>query len=161
MWSSRARISQSTSKRLPKSESLSFSPICLYLSLHKNQRQIPTTRRSRGSRKHGSTSMFVAVLAANDVPKDCSKCNFDERMRRRIHGVDFSFFLAISAPEAEEAELRTICDWGNWVLTCFVNVCDIIDFSIPRSFRGTTVRLADFSIGNRDLLDCQCSTKGI
>ena len=71
--------------------------------------------------------MLVTVLASNDVPKDCSKCNFDERMRRKIIAIDFSFFLAISAPEAGEAELRTICDWGNWVLACFVNLCAIID----------------------------------
>ena len=59
--------------------------------------------------------MLVAVLDSNGVSKDCSKCNFDERMRRKICEIDFSFFLAISAPEAGEAELRTICDWGNWV----------------------------------------------
>ena len=89
--------------------------------------------------------MFVAVLASNDVPKDCSMCNFDERMRRKVRGLDFSFFMAISAPEAGEAELRTLCDWGNWVCVSSIWVRSLhssIDFSIPRSFHGMTVRLA-------------------
>lgn len=40
-------------------------------------------------------------------------------MKRRICGTDFSFFVSISAPEAGPEELRTMCDWGNWVGTFF------------------------------------------
>ena len=43
------------------------------------------------------------------------KCDFDERMKKRIFKTNFSFFCSISAPEAGPEELRTICDWGNWV----------------------------------------------
>ena len=54
-------------------------------------------------------------LASKVNYEKCSKCNFDERMKRRICGTDFSFFCSISAPDAEPEELRTMCDWGNWV----------------------------------------------
>lgn len=43
------------------------------------------------------------------------QCDFDDRMRRRIRATDFSFFCSVSAPEAHPEELRTMCDWGNWV----------------------------------------------
>ncbi|KAL9608737.1 MAG: hypothetical protein Q9167_006455 [Letrouitia subvulpina] len=58
-------------------------------------------------------------LTPLDLAKNHSKCNFDDRMKRRICGTDFSFFVSISAPEAGPEELRTMCDWGNWVRTFF------------------------------------------
>lgn len=36
-------------------------------------------------------------------------------MSRKIHACDFSYFVSICAPEAGPEELRTMCDWGNWV----------------------------------------------
>ncbi|KAJ8120501.1 hypothetical protein ONZ43_g2806 [Nemania bipapillata] len=32
-----------------------------------------------------------------------------------INKCDFSYFIAITAPEAAPREYRTLCDWGNWV----------------------------------------------
>ncbi|PWY74702.1 hypothetical protein BO83DRAFT_426303 [Aspergillus eucalypticola CBS 122712] len=32
-----------------------------------------------------------------------------------VHKADFGYFVAIAAPDAEEDELRTMFDWGNWV----------------------------------------------
>lgn len=43
------------------------------------------------------------------------KCDFDEKMRGTISKTDFSYFCSIAAPEAAAEELRTLCDWGNWV----------------------------------------------
>ncbi|KAJ0427021.1 terpene synthase metal binding domain protein [Aspergillus carlsbadensis] len=42
-------------------------------------------------------------------------CNFNDRAARRLTKTDFSYFCSISAPRAEREELRTVCDWGNWV----------------------------------------------
>ncbi|GAW13611.1 hypothetical protein ANO14919_029980 [Xylariales sp. No.14919] len=42
-------------------------------------------------------------------------CSFDQRMSALISKCDFSYFLAIAAPEAGPQEYRTLCDWGNWV----------------------------------------------
>ncbi|KAL3482851.1 terpene synthase metal binding domain protein [Aspergillus germanicus] len=42
-------------------------------------------------------------------------CNFDDRAARRLAKTDFSYFCSISAPRAGREELRTVCDWGNWV----------------------------------------------
>ncbi|KAI8953296.1 isoprenoid synthase domain-containing protein [Xylaria longipes] len=42
-------------------------------------------------------------------------CAFDKRMSTIINKCDFSYFIAIAAPEAALPEYRTLCDWGNWV----------------------------------------------
>ncbi|KAL2856286.1 terpene synthase metal binding domain protein [Aspergillus pseudodeflectus] len=42
-------------------------------------------------------------------------CNFDHRAARRLAKTDFSYFCSISAPRAGREELKTVCDWGNWV----------------------------------------------
>ncbi|KAI0862227.1 isoprenoid synthase domain-containing protein [Xylaria cubensis] len=42
-------------------------------------------------------------------------CAFDKRMSSTITKCDFSYFIAITAPEAALPEYRTLCDWGNWV----------------------------------------------
>ncbi|KAI0458942.1 isoprenoid synthase domain-containing protein [Xylaria acuta] len=42
-------------------------------------------------------------------------CAFDTRMSSIINKCDFSYFIAIAAPEASLPEYRTLCDWGNWV----------------------------------------------
>ncbi|KAI3339300.1 isoprenoid synthase domain-containing protein [Ustulina deusta] len=42
-------------------------------------------------------------------------CSFDERMSTLIRKCDFSYFIAIAAPDAGLPEFRTLCDWGNWV----------------------------------------------
>lgn len=43
------------------------------------------------------------------------ECAFGERAKRMVTKTDFSYFCAITAPEAASEELRTVCDWGNWV----------------------------------------------
>ncbi|KAL3464020.1 terpene synthase metal binding domain protein [Aspergillus heterothallicus] len=43
------------------------------------------------------------------------KCAFAERATRRLSKTDFSYFCSVSAPRAGREELRTVCDWGNWV----------------------------------------------
>ncbi|KAI0545439.1 isoprenoid synthase domain-containing protein [Xylaria curta] len=42
-------------------------------------------------------------------------CAFDKRMSSIINKCDFSYFIAIAAPEASLPQYRTLCDWGNWV----------------------------------------------
>ncbi|KAI1120988.1 isoprenoid synthase domain-containing protein [Nemania abortiva] len=42
-------------------------------------------------------------------------CSLDERTSAIISKCDFSYFIAIAAPEAALPEYRTLCDWGNWV----------------------------------------------
>lgn len=42
-------------------------------------------------------------------------CKLDERVTKIIRKGDFSRFVAIAAPDAEEAKFRTYCDWCNWV----------------------------------------------
>jgi hypothetical protein len=44
-----------------------------------------------------------------------SECSFDERSRRILHKTAFSYFCSVAAPDAGPEELRTVCDWGNWV----------------------------------------------
>jgi len=43
------------------------------------------------------------------------KCQLDARWRRILGKTDFSYFCAITAADAGPQELRTLCDWGNWV----------------------------------------------
>ncbi|KAL2844769.1 terpene synthase metal binding domain protein [Aspergillus pseudoustus] len=43
------------------------------------------------------------------------KCAFNDRATRRLSKTDFSYFCSITAPRAGRGELRTVCDWGNWV----------------------------------------------
>ncbi|KAH8693550.1 terpene synthase metal binding domain protein [Talaromyces proteolyticus] len=43
------------------------------------------------------------------------KCRLNARRRRVISETDFSYFCAITAADAGPQELRTLCDWGNWV----------------------------------------------
>ncbi|KAL5355212.1 terpene synthase metal binding domain protein [Aspergillus floccosus] len=43
------------------------------------------------------------------------QCSFDERAQRILFKTDFSYFCSICAPYAGAEELRTVCDWGNWV----------------------------------------------
>lgn len=38
---------------------------------------------------------------------------------------DFSYFVSIWAREAEPEELRTICDWMNWVRLCCLRIPDL------------------------------------
>ncbi|KAI8635655.1 isoprenoid synthase domain-containing protein [Xylariaceae sp. FL1651] len=72
--------------------------------------------------------MFVSILAEaprlnpnyNQVKAESETwitnfCSFDKRMSTRITKCDFSYFIAITAPEAACSEYRTLCDWGNWV----------------------------------------------
>jgi hypothetical protein len=39
----------------------------------------------------------------------------DRKARKRIHGIDASYFCAILAPKADHDRFRLICDWTNWV----------------------------------------------
>ncbi|KAL5042244.1 hypothetical protein BDW71DRAFT_200728 [Aspergillus fruticulosus] len=43
------------------------------------------------------------------------KCLLDVRARTRLAKTDFSYFCAVATPKAGREELRTVCDWGNWV----------------------------------------------
>ncbi|KAH8762474.1 isoprenoid synthase domain-containing protein [Diaporthe sp. PMI_573] len=42
-------------------------------------------------------------------------CSYGKMTEYAVHRCDFSYFVSISAPFASPAELRTLCDWGNWV----------------------------------------------
>ncbi|EME80840.1 uncharacterized protein MYCFIDRAFT_140294 [Pseudocercospora fijiensis CIRAD86] len=42
-------------------------------------------------------------------------CNYDHRVATIVRKGDFSRFVAIAAPDAEESRLRLYCDWCNWV----------------------------------------------
>ncbi|GIJ99409.1 terpene cyclase [Aspergillus viridinutans] len=72
--------------------------------------------------------LFVLFLSENpvvnphyeEVRKEseawlANECSFDERSRRILHKTDFSYFCSVAAPDAGPEELRTVCDWGNWV----------------------------------------------
>lgn len=39
----------------------------------------------------------------------------DEKARKKVSAIDFSYFCAILAPKASHDRFRLICDWGNWV----------------------------------------------
>ncbi|KAF9058937.1 terpene synthase metal binding domain protein [Rhodocollybia butyracea] len=45
----------------------------------------------------------------------CNECSFDKRSERILKKTGFSYFCSIAAPDALPEELRTVCDWGNWV----------------------------------------------
>ncbi|KAL2813229.1 terpene synthase metal binding domain protein [Aspergillus granulosus] len=45
-----------------------------------------------------------------------TKCAFTDRATQRLSKTDFSYFCSITAPRAGREELRTVCDWGNWVV---------------------------------------------
>ncbi|PVH78127.1 pentalenene synthase [Cadophora sp. DSE1049] len=57
---------------------------------------------------------YLEVRAESEV-WICDKMNASEKLGAIIAKTDFSLFCAISAPDADKAELRTMCDWGNWV----------------------------------------------
>ncbi|KAH6712403.1 pentalenene synthase [Leptodontidium sp. MPI-SDFR-AT-0119] len=57
---------------------------------------------------------YLDVRAESEV-WICDKLKASERLGAIIAKTDFSLFCAISAPDADKAELRTMCDWGNWV----------------------------------------------
>ncbi|KAL2825129.1 isoprenoid synthase domain-containing protein [Aspergillus cavernicola] len=44
-----------------------------------------------------------------------TQCHFDEQATKRLATTDFSYFCSVSVPKAGREELRTVCDWGNWV----------------------------------------------
>jgi hypothetical protein len=39
----------------------------------------------------------------------------DRKARKRLNGIDASYFCAILAPKADHDRFRLICDWTNWV----------------------------------------------
>ncbi|CZR54145.1 related to pentalenene synthase [Phialocephala subalpina] len=43
------------------------------------------------------------------------KLSMDPKMCRKIQKLDFAWFCSIAAPDAAKEDLRTLCDWGNWV----------------------------------------------
>ncbi len=64
-------------------------------------------------------------------------CSFDERMSTLIRKCDFSYFIAIAAPDAGLPEFRTLCDWGNWVnedavIDCYFMLSLVLGVSIRR-----------------------------
>lgn len=50
-------------------------------------------------------------------------CAFGNRTRRVITKCDFSYFCSIVVPDASPLELRTVCDWGNWVCVSIITRC--------------------------------------
>lgn len=42
-------------------------------------------------------------------------CNLRKSTRRKLEKLSFSYFCGICAPYASPAELRILCDWGNWI----------------------------------------------
>lgn len=70
-------------------------------------------------------SRFVACLLlypfelfpTKDDVRSIRKCHLDARLKRILDLTDFSYFCAVVSPDAEPLQLRTMCDWGNWV--CF------------------------------------------
>ncbi|KAI1428994.1 isoprenoid synthase domain-containing protein [Xylaria sp. FL1777] len=58
---------------------------------------------------------FIPMLSPTSHTQMGRFCSFDERMSMLISKCDFSYFIAIAAPEAGILEFRTLCDWGNWV----------------------------------------------
>ncbi|KAE8146500.1 pentalenene synthase [Aspergillus avenaceus] len=69
--------------------------------------------------------LFLSEIPAVNVHYDSVKresemwmssvCSLDEKARKIISKTDFSFFCAITVPDASPTELRTVFDWGNWV----------------------------------------------
>ncbi|PCH01467.1 Terpenoid synthase [Penicillium occitanis (nom. inval.)] len=43
------------------------------------------------------------------------ECQLGDHLRRILDKTDFSYFCAVAVPDAGRIELRTLCDWGNWV----------------------------------------------
>ncbi|KAL5322240.1 hypothetical protein ACEPPN_010212 [Leptodophora sp. 'Broadleaf-Isolate-01'] len=43
------------------------------------------------------------------------KLNAGDRMKNILSKTDFAWFCAVAVPDAGKEELRTLCDWGNWV----------------------------------------------
>ncbi|KAF7192761.1 Cycloaraneosene synthase sdnA [Pseudocercospora fuligena] len=61
------------------------------------------------------------INAAYDIVREESEkaiiefCKYDHRVTTIVRQGDFSRFVAIAAPDAEESRLRLYCDWCNWV----------------------------------------------
>ncbi|KAL3452901.1 terpene synthase metal binding domain protein [Aspergillus insuetus] len=64
---------------------------------------------------HPPVSPHYAEVRAESERWLARACKFDDRAARRLVKTDFSYFCSISAPRAGREELRTVCDWGNWV----------------------------------------------
>ncbi|KAM0545031.1 hypothetical protein ACHAPJ_011541 [Fusarium lateritium] len=62
------------------------------------------------------------------------KCSFSPRMKKRVEFCDFAIFISIAAPEAPFEKLKTMCDWGNWIIIDSL-VADMLDkpHSKPKS----------------------------
>ncbi|KAF2996745.1 terpene cyclase [Neopestalotiopsis sp. 37M] len=66
-------------------------------------------------------------------------CKFDKRMASTINKCDFSYFMAITAPEASTTTFRTLCDWGNWVFP----YDDMFDNGVLRNDPTTAKKVMD------------------
>ena len=42
-------------------------------------------------------------------------CNFNAQEARAISKCNFSYFMAVTVPDAEISYYKVLCDWGNWV----------------------------------------------
>ncbi|KAE8354798.1 isoprenoid synthase domain-containing protein [Aspergillus coremiiformis] len=73
-------------------------------------------------------NMFVLSFSEKPVSNTCYEtvkedseawiskvCKFDDIGRRKLSQVDFSYLGSRMTPNALLSELRTVCDWGNWV----------------------------------------------
>ena len=59
-----------------------------------------------------STRLLYYIVTATD---DVRKCGLKDRFREVLQKIDFTFFCAIIAPDADKESLRTMADWGNWI----------------------------------------------
>lgn len=74
---------------------------------------------------------LTKVRQLSEAPKMCKK----------IVKLDFAWFCSVAAPDANREDLRTLCDWGNWVSLSFV--CHSFH-ERPRSQAG----ICQYSSGN-------------
>ena len=55
----------------------------------------------------------------------CRLCQYSQKDYQKHVQMDFPYFVSIWAREAELEELRTICDWMNWVRLCCLQMPDL------------------------------------
>ncbi|KAE8381454.1 isoprenoid synthase domain-containing protein [Aspergillus bertholletiae] len=61
------------------------------------------------------TNMYYKTVKEDSELWIARMCAFSDKTQRTITSCDFSYFCSIVVPDASPLELRTVCDWGNWV----------------------------------------------
>ncbi|KAL4930741.1 uncharacterized protein BDV17DRAFT_289586 [Aspergillus undulatus] len=80
----------------------------------------------------------MTITTASNQPVKRSRCRFDERARTSLEKTDFSYFCSVAAPKAGREELRTICDWTNWVFPFDDNKTNQQTESVPHNLVSIT-----------------------